>query len=457
MKSLKILVIDDEKLIRWSFQKQLNLKGHNVYTAESGEEGLKLFEQHYPDLVFVDNCLPNMQGLEVISRIKSIYEDTIVVFMTAYGTIETAVKAMKQGAFEYINKPFSFDEINIIVDNVLKKININREIQLLKRQQSSTITFDNILCDSVAMKNIISLAKKIAQTETTTILLLGESGTGKDLFAKAIHNESARRDYPFVTINCSSLPETLLESELFGYEKGAFTDATKLKKGLFEIAENGTVYLDEIGDINLTTQIKLLNVLENRFVRRLGGTVDIPVNVRIIAATNKDILSSIKSKTFREDLYYRLKVFQLTIPPLRERKEDIHPLIQHFIGLFNLRFGKKVNCVEEDVKQILLRYNWPGNVRELRNVMERAIILETNSTLCIKDLPSEIGNINDEQIKTKSDFHFDFPDEGISLVNLEKEIIRQALQKANNNQTKASKLLDISRDTLRYKLKKYHL
>ncbi|MDF1549304.1 MAG: sigma-54 dependent transcriptional regulator, partial [Bacteroidales bacterium] len=418
MKSLKILVIDDEKLIRWSFQKQLNLKGHNVYTAESGEEGLKLFEQHYPDLVFVDNCLPNMQGLEVISRIKSIYEDTIVVFMTAYGTIETAVKAMKQGAFEYINKPFSFDEINIIVDNVLKKININREIQLLKRQQSSTITFDNILCDSAAMKNIISLAKKIAQTETTTILLLGESGTGKDLFAKAIHNESSRKDYPFVTINCSSLPETLLESELFGYEKGAFTDATKLKKGLFEIAENGTVYLDEIGDINLTTQIKLLNVLENRFVRRLGGTVDITVNVRIIAATNKDILSSIKSKTFREDLYYRLKVFQLTIPPLRERKEDIPPLIQHFIGLFNLRFDKKVNCVEEDVKQILLRYNWPGNVRELRNVMERAIILETNSTLCIKDLPSEIGNINDEQIKTKSDFHFDFPDEGISLVNL---------------------------------------
>jgi len=386
MKSLKILIIDDEKLIRWSFQKQLNLKGHSVYTAESGEEGLKLFEQHYPDLVFVDNCLPNMQGLEIIARIKSIYEDTVVVFMTAYGTIETAVKAMKQGAFEYINKPFSFDEINIIVDNVLKKININREIQLLKRQQSSTITFDNILCDSIAMKNIISLAKKIAKTETTTILLLGESGTGKDLFAKAIHNESARRDYPFVTINCSSLPETLLESELFGYEKGAFTDATMLKKGLFEIAENGTVYLDEIGEINLTTQIKLLNVLENRYVRRLGGTADIPVNVRIIAATNKDILHSIKSKTFREDLYYRLKVFQLTIPPLRERKEDIPGLIQHFISLFNLRFGKKVNCIEEDVKQILLRYNWPGNVRELRNVMERAIILETNSTLCMKDL-----------------------------------------------------------------------
>ena len=244
MKALKILVIDDEKLIRWSFEKQLNPKGHKVYTAETGEEGIILFEQHYPDLVFVDNRLPKMLGLEVISKIKSIDEDVIIVFMTAYGSIEMAVDAMKLGAFEYINKPFSFDEINFVIENVKKKININKEIQLLRRQQSDKLTFSDIVCESGKIKDIINLSKKIANTETTTILLLGESGTGKDVFARAIHNGSSRKDRSFVTINCSALPETLLESELFGYEKGAFTDAKTLKKGLFEIAEGGTVFLD---------------------------------------------------------------------------------------------------------------------------------------------------------------------------------------------------------------------
>jgi len=450
MTPLKILVIDDEKLIRWSFEKQLNSKGHKVFTAETGEEGISLFEQHYPDVVFVDNRLPKMQGLEVISRIKSIDEDIILVFMTAFGSIEMAVEAMKLGAIEYINKPFSFDEIHIIIDNVKKKININKEIQLLRRQQSDKLTFDDIVCQSGKIKKIINLSKKIARTETTTILLLGESGTGKDVFARAIHNDSNRKDKPFVTINCSSLPETLLESELFGYEKGAFTDAKKLKKGLFEIAENGTVFLDEIGEIKLATQVKLLGVLEDRYIRRLGGT-------GVIAATNKDILGSVADKTFREDLYYRLKVFQITIPPLRARKDDVPVLIDHFIELFNLQFGKKVRRVESEAKQILMQYNWQGNVRELRNVMERAIILETNSTLCVKDLPGEIRNIQPTPVVVNNTYNFELPEEGISLKELEKQVILQALQKANNNQTKASKLLGISRDTLRYKQKKYQL
>lgn len=457
MKPLKILVIDDEKLIRWSFEKQLKSKGHKVFTAETGEEGLKLFELHYPDVVFLDNRLPKMQGLEVLAGIRALDEDSIIVFMTAYGSIEVAVEAMKIGAFEYINKPFSFHEIHIIVDNIRKNINISKEIQLLRRLEKDNLTFDDIICDSSKIKRIINLSKKIARTETTTILLLGESGTGKDVFARAIHNDSNRKDKPFVTINCSSLPETLLESELFGYEKGAFTDAKKLKKGLFEIAESGTVFLDEIGEINLATQIKLLGVLENRIVRRLGSIIDIPVNVRIIAATNKDILNSVKDKTFREDLYYRLKVFQITLPPLRDRKEDIPGFIELFIDFFNTQFGKKVKSIEQEAKQKLMQYNWPGNVRELRNVMERAIILETNNVLCVKDLPGEIRKSQIKTDNTNNTYNFDFPDEGISLIELEKEVIKQALHKAENNQTKASKLLGISRDTLRYKQKKHEL
>ncbi len=455
MTPLKILVIDDEKLIRWSFEKQLTAKGYKVFTAESGREGLALFEKYYPDLVFVDNRLPEMLGLEVIREIKATDDDVVIVFMTAYGSIETAVEAMKLGAFEYIKKPFSFDEIHIIIENVISKININKEIRLLRRQQSDKFTFDDIVCESSDIKRIISISKKIAKTETTTILLLGESGTGKDIFARSIHNESNRKDGPFVTINCSALPETLLESELFGHEKGAFTDAKSLKKGLFEIAENGTVFLDEIGEINLATQVKLLGVLENRNVRRLGGTRDIPVNARIIAATNKDLLKSVEEKTFREDLYYRLKVFQITIPPLRDRKNDIPALANHFIRLFNSQFGKRVQPIDEKVIQALLQYNWPGNVRELRNVMERAVILESNNTISIKDLPREIRDLKLSIEQGSNAYDFKLPEQGISLYELEKQVIAQALQKTNYNQTRASKLLGISRDTLRYKQKKY--
>ncbi len=455
MTPLKILVIDDEKLIRWSFEKQLTAKGYKVFTAESGREGLELFEKYYPDLVFVDNRLPEMLGLEVIREIKATDDDVVIVFMTAYGSIETAVEAMKLGAFEYIKKPFSFDEIHIIIENVISKININKEIRLLRRQQSDKFTFDDIVCESSDIKRIISISKKIAKTETTTILLLGESGTGKDIFARSIHNESNRKDGPFVTINCSALPETLLESELFGHEKGAFTDAKSLKKGLFEIAENGTVFLDEIGEINLATQVKLLGVLENRNVRRLGGTRDIPVNARIIAATNKDLLKSVEEKTFREDLYYRLKVFQITIPPLRDRKNDIPALANHFIRLFNSQFGKRVQPIDEKVIQALIQYNWPGNVRELRNVMERAVILESNNTISIKDLPREIRDLKSGIEQGKDEYDFKLPEQGISLYELEKQVIAQALRKTNYNQTRASKLLGISRDTLRYKQKKY--
>lgn len=456
MKHLKLLIIDDEKLIRWSFEKKLHSKNHKIYTAETAEEGIRIFETERPNIVFLDNKLPKMQGLDAISKLKAIDEEAIIIFMTAYESVETAVKAIKEGAYEYINKPFSFEEINIIINNVKEKIKTDNEIQVLKRDQKDAITFDNIIGNSQELKKIKEISKKIAKTETTTILLLGESGTGKDLFSRAIHNESNRKDKPFVTINCSSLPETLLESELFGYEKGAFTDAKKLKKGLFEVAENGTVFLDEIGEINHTTQLKLLNVLENRTIRRLGGTVDIMVDIRIIAATNKNLKKSVEEKNFRDDLYYRLKVFQITIPSLREHKKDIPELISYFIEQFNCQFRKKIDKISPDALNLMKKYNWPGNVRELRNVIERAIILESSNYLTEENLP---GEIRDEVIKTKQThpYNFEIPDTGFSLEEMEKQIIKQSLEKSNFNQTKASQILGISRDTLRYKKKKYKL
>ncbi|HSO86726.1 MAG TPA: sigma-54 dependent transcriptional regulator [Draconibacterium sp.] len=463
MKHLKILVIDDEKLICWSFEKKLSAKGYSVITAESGEEGLILFEENYPEIVFLDNHLPGIQGLELISRFKAINEDVNIIFMTAFESVDVAVEAMKKGALEYIRKPFQFDEIYVIIDKIAEKVNVNNELILLRRQKKEDFTFDDIIHESPITKQIIQIAKKISKTETTTILLLGESGTGKDIFARAIHNESNRKTRPFVTINCSSLPDTLLESELFGHEKGAFTDAKQLKKGFFEIAEGGTVFLDEIGEINYSTQVKLLGVLENRYIRRLGGTKDIEVNVRIIAATNKNLKESIDNKNFREDLYYRLQIFQIEIPPLRERKGDILSLLNYYLSYFNRLFHKNITAIDTVAEKMLLNYNWPGNVRELRNVLERAVILESVNTLQINSLPAEIAVNYDKASKNKTEsskspsYLFEFPEEGISLDELEKEAIQRALAKAGANQTLAARLLHISRDTLRYKIKKHNL
>ncbi|MBK7215378.1 MAG: sigma-54-dependent Fis family transcriptional regulator [Bacteroidales bacterium] len=471
MKELKILVIDDEKLIRWSLEKHLSSKNYTVYTAETGEEGIKIFETMHPEVVLVDNQLPKMQGLDVILKLKSLDEDVVIVFMTAYGSIETAVNAMKAGATEYINKPFAFEEIEVILDNIKTKLKIIKEIQVLRRQQKDIVTFDHIIGETAIFKQIIQLSKKIARTKTTTILLLGESGTGKDMFAHAIHNDSTRNEKPFITINCSSLPESLLESELFGHEKGAFTDAKQLKKGLFEIADGGTVFLDEIGEINLATQIKLLGVLENREVRRIGGTMNIPVDIRIIAATNRDLKKAVDDKLFREDLYYRLKVFQIYLPSLRERKDDIPLIADHFIKYYNQQFQKKVNKINTDIRNLLINYDWPGNIRELRNVIERAVILESLNTIQVDSLPGEIaGNNNEYKIhnsqpasgrptdkKSNGIDGLNIPDTGVSLYDIEKQIIKKVLDDSHNNQTLASKMLGISRDTLRYKIKKHKL
>jgi two-component system, NtrC family, response regulator AtoC len=461
---MKILVIDDEQLIRWSMDKHYTALGHTIYGAETGEEGIEIYKTRGADVVFVDNRLPGIQGLEVIAKIKAFDEEAVVVFMTAYGSIETAVKAMKLGASEYVNKPFTLNEIDIVLEEISTRLKLNKELQVLRRQQKEKLTFDHIVCGSSELKKIIQLSRKIAATETTTILLLGESGTGKDLFARAIHNESSRSDKPFVTITCSSLPETLLESELFGHEQGAFTDAKKMKKGFFEIAEGGTVFLDEIGEITQATQLKLLRVLENRVVRRLGGSSDIPVEVRIIAATNKDLKKAVDEKTFREDLYYRLKVFEINLPALRNRKGDIPLLAEHFLQQYNLQFRKKITRIDPLAIEMLMKYDWPGNIRELRNVLERAVILEPDNLLHIDSLPSEINVILEEEMQNVVSsgearaFHStEYPTEGASLFEVEKQMLIKALEKAGYNQTRASKLLGISRDTLRYRMKKYSL
>jgi two-component system, NtrC family, response regulator AtoC len=462
MKMLNILVIDDEQLIRWSFEKQLGSRGYKVFSAESGEEGIKLFEAHEPEIVFLDNKLPGIQGIDLIPKLKTLREDTNIIFMTAYGSIETAVRAMKLGADDYISKPFTFKEILPIIDNIKNRIILVNEVQLLRRQQKEKITFDHIIAQSPVMRHIVQLASKIAQAESTTVLLLGESGSGKDLFAKAIHNESERKEKPFVTINCSSLPDTLLESELFGHEQGAFTDAKKQKKGLFEIADGGTVFLDEIGELSPATQVKLLNIIESRTIRRLGGSKDIHVDIRIIAATNKDLFKAIEEKTFREDLYYRLKVFQIILPPLREHPEDIPLLSELFLRQFNLQFHKKIEAIEPEARKLMMGYKWPGNIRELRNVIERAVILETDEILRTVNLPQEIYRIPNLKRLHVNETNEEvapalLPEEGKSLYEIEKQTIIKALEKENYNQTRTAKLLGITRDTLRYKIKKYHL
>ncbi|NOY61408.1 MAG: sigma-54-dependent Fis family transcriptional regulator [Calditrichaeota bacterium] len=457
MRKIKILVIDDENLICWSFEKKLSNKNYDVVTADSGEKGLELAETMVPDVVFIDNKLPGISGLEVLKRIKEFNETAILIFMTAYGTIETAVQAMKLGAFEYVNKPFTFDEIEIILENVKKKIKLEKELQVFRWQQKEKVTFDHIIGKSPAIKQTINLARKIASSEASTILLLGESGTGKDLFARVIHNESSRGNMPFVTINCASLPENLLESELFGHEKGAFTDAKKQKKGLFEVADGGTVYLDEIGEMNPALQAKLLGIIENKSSRRLGGTKDFNIDVRIIAATNKNLEQALKDEIFREDLYYRLKVFQLTLPPLRERKEDIPILIQNFIDYFNFNFRKNIKGISPEAEELMKSYGWPGNVREMRNVIERAIILETSDIIQVDTIPVEITGGRSSQYSEVGQFQFVIPEKGVSLFELEKNIIKQALERTKYNQTQAAHLLGISRDVLRYKKKKYKL
>jgi DNA-binding NtrC family response regulator len=456
MPEAKILVVDDEKLIRFSLEKELTKEGYEVITADSGEDCLKLVKEELPDLVLLDIHLPGINGMDILKIIKEIDRDTLVIMITAYGAVETAVRAMKLGAYDFVEKPFNMEKIKVLIKKALETVKLKREVSDLRRKQRITYGFDNILGQSEGIKKVIDLAKKIARSDATTILLQGESGTGKDLVAKVIHYQSARAEKPFMEINCTALPETLIESELFGHEKGAFTDAKTLKKGLFELADGGTVYLDEIGDTKPSTQAKLLRVIEDKTFKRIGGTKDIRVDVRVMAATNKNIEEAVKSGSFREDLYYRLKVIPIHLPPLRERREDILPLANYLIKEFNREFRKKVEGIAPMAQKFLTQYFWPGNVRELRNVIERAILLESEDIILAEHLPVEIM-VRPTEEKQIGGLSIRIPRDGLSIDDVERNLIKQALDITHGNQTKAARLLNISRDALRYRIQKFKL
>lgn len=449
----RILVVDDEHLIRWSLEQNLKKQGYEVTTAGTGEDALRLLQEESPDLVLLDVQLPGMNGMQVLERIKELDEEVVVIMVTALGVLETAVSAMRMGAYDYINKPFNLDELSIVIKKSLETQDLKREVAQLRSTQPKKFSINQIIGESEDLHHVLDMIRKIAKSDAGTVLVQGESGTGKELVAKAIHYEGGRADKPFMAINCAAVPETLLESELMGHEKGAFTDAKTLKKGLFEMANGGTVFLDEIGDMPQGIQAKLLRVLEDRTFRRVGGTKDIHIDVRIISATNKDLLAAIADKSFRNDLYYRLQVIPIYLSPLRARRGDILILARSFIESFNKEFGKSVKGISPSAEKFLAEYDWPGNVRELRNVIERAIILENEDIMRLEHLPREL--VTRSGGAEPGPLEIILPQEGLDIEDVERELIRQALDMAEGNQSKAAKKLNLGIDAFRYRMKKF--
>lgn len=453
MKCQKLLVVDDEHLIRWSLEQNLKKYGFEVVTADSGEEALRLATEEQPDLILLDIQLPGISGIDVLQKVKENNSDMAVIMVTAQGELDTAVKAMQLGAYDYVSKPFNMEELLIIVKKALETSELRQEVTRLRTANSTNLP-PTIIGNSKPIASLKEMLVKVARSEASTVLIQGESGTGKEVVAKWIHYNSNRAEKPFIAINCAAVPATLLENELFGHEKGAFTDARSTKKGLFELADGGTVFLDEIGDMEMGMQAKLLRFLEDRSFRRIGGSRVFTVDVRIISATNKEMKKSIEEKTFRNDLFYRLQVIPINLPPLRERKEDITDLANHFISLFNKDFNKNMKYISGMAEKMMMDYSWPGNCRELKNVIERAIILSNSDTLMLEHLPREIVASETSQ-EGKSTSAFSLPPDGIDIEEVEKELIRQALETTEWNQSKAAKKLHMGIDAFRYRMKKY--
>lgn len=455
MLSHKILVIDDEQFITFTLKQHLEKEGYEVFTASSAEEGLEIYKAEIPDILILDIQLPGISGLEMLTALKKLYPENIIIIITAYGDIETAVTAIKSGAYDFVEKPFDLNRVSIIIKKALETIDLRREVNYLREVKQQYFGFDNIVAHSHIMKDIINLVKKVSESDANTIIIQGESGTGKNLIAKAIHYHSSRSSGPFVEVTATAIPDTLFESEFFGYEKSAFTDAKTSKKGLVEIAREGTIFLDEIGDIKPSTQAKLLRFIEDKSFKRVGGLKDIHVNVRIIAATNKNLEQAVKEGVFRSDLYYRLRVIPILIPPLRDRKDDIIPTAMYCLNLFNKEFRKNVKGISPEAQDLLINYPWYGNIRELKNILERICILENTDIIYPEHIPPEIAGfkrtISEEQAS------FDIPPEGLSLKGMEKDLVIKALESVNGNQTRAARVLGISRDALRYKMQKFGL
>lgn len=452
----RVLVVDDENLILEMIKSELEKNKNSVVVTNNSKEAIKQLETADYDVILLDLMMPNITGLELLQMIKEKKIDSPVIIMTAYGSVETAVKAIKLGAFDYLTKPFSMDELQTVVNKAIEfKRNLD-SLNLFKRDFKCNFGLEMIIGKSKAINDVKTLVKRVADADAKVVLIEGESGTGKELVARAIHSEGIRCERPFVAINCASLPENLLESELFGYEKGAFTDAKTTKKGLIEYADGGTIFLDEIGDMPFNLQAKMLRFLEDRAVRKLGGLTDLTVDVQVIAATNKNLKKLVNEGKFREDLFYRIQVVPIVLPPLRDRKEDILALAKFFINVYNKEFKKNIKGFAPLAEKMMLQYDWPGNVRELRNAIERAMIFEDHDMITVERLPVEIITMSTRQSLASSRLlDFKIPQNGIDIEEVEKELVKQALSMTKGNQSKAARLLNIGVDAMRYRMKKY--
>jgi len=444
-----VLIVDDEDLIRWSLRERLKSDGYELLEAGTGRIALERFKDG-ADVVLLDYRLPDTDGLSVLREMKQIDADVPVILLTSFVNVETAVDAMKLGAFHFANKPFNLDDVSAMVARALETTRLRREVKQLRANEARPYTLRAIVGESPAIDALREMVSKVAASPASTVLLTGESGTGKDLVAKTIHYSSARASRSFMNITCSALPEQLLESELFGHERGAFTDARTQKRGLLESADGGTVFLDEIGEMLPSLQAKLLRFLEEKSFKRVGGASDVRVDVRVVAATNRNLEEQVARGGFRSDLYYRLNVLPIRLPALREHAEDVAGLVNFFIDSFNGEFKKRITGVSSAAAALLKGYGWPGNVRELRNVVERAMLLAETNQLEARDFGAlKPGAASDDP--------FDLPASGVDLEDLERSLVVQALKRAGGNQTKAAALLGLNRDQIRYRVEKFHL
>ena len=448
-----ILLIEDEKLLRWSLQKRLEKEGHTVHTAESLEEAEVHVTQHFPDMVLLDLSLPDGHGLDFYEKHQDTLEESVVLVMTAVGEVEDAVRAMKLGALDFLPKPIDHKALIALVNRSLDVRATRRDALVAKSIRQRKLDVD-IVSHSPQFRETLELACEVSRSDVDTILLLGESGTGKNVVARYIHVNSSRSDGPYLEVNCAAIPEQLLESELFGHEKGAFTDAKKSKPGTFELANGGTVLLDEIGELRLDLQAKLLHLLENRMFRRVGGIREIRVDARIVALSNRNLRAMVRDKTFRDDLYYRVSVFPIQVPSLRERHEDILPLARYFLRFLQTKSGKSIKGFSRDAENVLISYSWPGNVRELRNVVERAIILEKGTEISLRSL---ILDTIELPPLPETGLGGGLPEGIVPLEEIEGEMVLRAMTASGENQTRAAELLGITRDQLRYRLKKFRI